>query len=289
MRRFLWGLALMVASVAAEKPKVPPLHHLVDIRVPDSMQVDPALPLPADRKLTCPVCHGIKDIDKKDFDKVDKDDPNFLRGGPYRDLTRFCFRCHDQESHQRPNIHAMLDDKGGIRKDHCLYCHEKAPERDRRYRLEEVKLRAPPDKLCWGCHLKTPHLNALEHQVKPSKKVKKQRKTFLRDHPEAILPLTSDGRVTCITCHTPHPPGVIRKDLPAAHQVAGAKVEKGPVYGDSPWEKTLAEDKGARLAELSRKYGRPLTFRYRQIRKEALLRLPAKDGQLCGACHVFDQ
>ncbi len=290
MKRWLLCLGLVagLSVVAEEKPKVPPLHHLVDVSVPESMKVDPSLPLPVDRKLTCAVCHGIEDIDKKKFEEVDKDDPNFLRGGPYADLTSFCYRCHDEEKHRRPNIHAMLDGRGEIIEENCKYCHEEVIERDRRYQFSEVKLRRPPDTLCWGCHLKTPHLNALEHQVEPSDKVRKQRKRFLQQHPEVILPLTGDGRVTCITCHTPHPPGVIDKSLPAAHQVATAKVEEGPVYGDSPLAETIAEDKRERLEALSRKYKKPLRFRYRQIQKEALLRLPAKDGQLCRACHVFE-
>ncbi len=280
---------LQAAAAAEEKPKVPPLHHLVEVTVPETMKVDPALPLPADRKLVCRVCHGIEDIDKMEFDEVDKDDPKFLRGGPYRRLTDFCFRCHDRERHRRPNVHAMLDDNGEIIEENCRYCHRKVLKRDRRYRLDEIELRAPVDKLCWGCHLKTPHLNALVHQVKPSDKVKEQRKRFLAEHPEVLLPLTADGRVTCITCHTPHPPGVLDEKLPAARQAATAEVEEAPVYADSPWAATIAEDKRERLAELSRRLGRPLDYRYRQIQKEALLRLPAKDGQLCRACHVFDE
>ncbi len=272
-----------------KKTKMPPLHHLIDITVPESMQVDSKLSLEVNRKLKCPVCHGIEDIDKQDFAKLDKKHPDFLRGGPYLDLNRFCYLCHDTEKHRRPNIHDMLDAQGQPNEDHCRYCHQEVLERDQRYEVSELKLRAPVDTLCYGCHLKTPHLNALEHQVELSDKVKKQRKHFLDEHPEVILPLTEAGHVTCITCHTPHPPGVIDPTLPAAHQVDTAKVDEAPVYRDSLWEKTIAEDKASRLEKMSAQYGRPLTYRYRQIYGEALLRLAAKDGTLCRACHTFTE
>ncbi|HHJ39343.1 MAG TPA: hypothetical protein ENJ86_07790 [Methylothermaceae bacterium] len=289
MRWVLMGMLICVASVAEEKPKTPPHHHLVDVPVPKTMTIRSPLKMPPEGKLDCPVCHGIDKIDEIPFEEVDKDDPNFLRGGPYSDLSQFCFNCHEEEKHERPNIHAMLDEHGEIIEDHCTYCHEEKPDRKKAQSLEEVKLRAPVDTLCWGCHLKTPHLNAAEHQVEPSDKVKKQRKRFLEAHPEVILPLTPDGKVTCITCHTPHPPGVLDKKLPAAHQVTSGDVEEGPVYQDSPWTATVAADKQERLQKLEQQFGQNFHYQYRQIQKEALLRLPARDGQLCRACHVFDE
>ena len=51
------------AKMGKEKqPKTPPLHHLVDIAVPDSMQLDSRLPLQTDRMLKCPVCHGNEEL-----------------------------------------------------------------------------------------------------------------------------------------------------------------------------------------------------------------------------------
>lgn len=288
----LFGLMINSSAWAADmektqQSKTPPLHHLVDITVPDSMQVDDQLPLKADRKLKCAVCHGIEDIDEQDFDKIDKKDPDFLHGGPYPDLNQFCFYCHDIEKQRRPNIHDMVDAQGKVNEDACRHCHEEVLERDQQYELSELKLRVPMDTLCYGCHLKSPHFNALEHQVEPSEHVEKQHKRFLQEHPEVILPLTEDNRVTCVTCHTPHPPGVLDSSLPAAHQVKTAKVDDAPQYRDSLWAETITEDKASRLADLSTRYGRPITFVYQQIHGEALLRLPAKDGTLCRACHTF--
>ena len=285
---FTVNLPGWTAKMEKEKqPKIPPLHHLVDIAVPDSMHIDSRLPLQTDRTLKCAVCHGIEDIDKQDFALIDKKDPDFLRGGPYPDLNQFCYRCHEKEKHRRPNIHDMLDAQGNPNEDYCRYCHQEVLARDQRHELSELKLRAPMDTLCYGCHLKTPHFNALEHQVEPSEKVAKQRERFLREHPEVILPLTEDNRITCITCHTPHPPGVIDSSLPAAHQVSTAKVNEAPLYRDSLWEETITEDKASRLAAISARYGRPVTYVYQQIQGEALLRLAAKDGTLCRACHTF--
>ena len=118
------------AKMGKEKqPKTPPLHHLVDIAVPDSMQLDSRLPLQTDRMLKCPVCHGIEDIDKQDFAKIDKKHPDFLRDGPYPDLNQFCYRCHDEEKHRRPNIHDMLDAEGKPKEEYCRYCHREVMQR----------------------------------------------------------------------------------------------------------------------------------------------------------------
>ncbi len=287
-KRAVGFLLIPLLVLAGERPKVPPLHHVVDIVVPGEMEVKPPLRLGPSRKLKCPVCHGIERIDQIPFEEVDKEDPRFLRGGPYERLTDFCFLCHEKKSHERPNIHAqMVDERGEIREEVCLYCHEQLLDRERHYELSQVQLRAPVGTICFGCHLKTPHLNALEHQVEPSDRVKRRRAKFLQDHPEVTLPLTPDGKVTCITCHTPHPPGVISERLPAGRQVKTAGVEEAPVYRESPWAVTVQRDKEERLAKLSREVGRPFRYRYRQIAGEALLRLPAKDGTLCRACHEF--
>lgn len=287
-------LALLMFPVAAkERPKTPPHHHVVEVAIPAEMTVKPPLARPEDGMLKCPVCHGIEDIDRRKLEEIDesvKTLPEFLRGGPYSDLQPFCAHCHDPDEHKRPNIHAMLDERGQIRESHCTYCHEVTPDRKKAQSLDEVKLRAPVESLCFGCHLKAPHWNALAHQVKPSDKVKRQRERYLQEHPNVILPLTPDGQVTCVTCHTPHPGGVLAKTLPAAHQVAG-EVEKGPEYVSHPWAKTVVRDKQARIRRLVREGLVPssFAFEYRQITQEALLRLPAKNGQLCRACHVFEE
>jgi len=278
-----------------DKPETPPLHHVIDVQVDEKIELPATMPLKEERKLQCKTCHGIKDIEDMEFEDVDKHDPDFLRGGPYQPITEFCSHCHQKKQFERPVIHVMLDDNGDIKKETCKYCHKEVLKRDKSYQLDEIKLRVPPEKLCYGCHLKTPHLNAFEHQVEPDQDRLKQMKESAEKH-GIILPLSDDGKVMCVTCHTPHQPGVIEDHLPAAKQVADAEIKDGIQYQDSPWQPVIAEDKQQRLTELLEQPAEttfPMVARpkleYKRIDKEVLLRLPAKDGNLCLACHTFDE
>ncbi|MBE9503157.1 MAG: hypothetical protein IME96_03175 [Proteobacteria bacterium] len=272
---------------AIEPEKMGALHlHPVDIEVPQSMKLPEGFIAGAGNRLTCKTCHpaeGLKDIP---LDEINRDAGDFLRGGPYHRLTDFCYRCHKKEGYGRKNIHKMLDGKGKLIKDNCLYCHETAPDPEKVKNMSEVKFKLPPEKLCIGCHLKTPHFNALNHLKKPSKEMKKVMESSQKDLP-VLLPLDSEGRVMCVTCHSPHEKGVIDPDKPAGKQVADADVEKGIEYADSSWNEVFAADKEKRLNDLTEKSGKTFKVKYMEIKKELLLRLPAKDGTLCLACHRF--
>ena len=65
-------------------------------------------------------------------------------------------------------------------------------------------------------------------------------------------------------------------------------MEQGPEYLDSRWEPVFEADKLERLAQLGAALGRKLRLRYRRLAGEVLVRLPAKNGKLCRACHHFD-
>ncbi len=282
-------------AVKKEKPETPPLHHVIDVQVADEVELPAAMPLKENRKLQCKTCHGIKDIKDMEFEDVDKNDPDFLRGGPYQPLTEFCTHCHQKKHYERPNIHVMLDDNGEIKEKSCEYCHEKILNRDKSYQLDEIKLRIPADQLCYGCHLKTPHLNSMEHQVEPDEDRAKQMKQSAKKH-GIILPLSQDGKVMCVTCHTPHQPGVIEDHLPAAKQVSDADVKDGIQYKkSSPWQEVITADKHERIQKMlneskssTKSFTTHYELNYKLIDKEVLLRLPAKDGTLCLACHSFD-
>jgi len=286
----LWSQAEEPASYESTK-KLPPLHHAVDIPYPDDWRQPDELPLSTERKLECRTCHGLKNMERRLYEGIDTKAKDFLRGGPYPRLERFCYRCHDPEEFERPNIHIMLDDKGELREDHCTYCHEELhKERDRPLERSEYKLRLPPEKLCYGCHLKTPHFNALEHQAsKPKEKMRKH----LREAAERqgiLLPLSESGTVMCATCHTPHQYGVIDPGRnPAGKQVDNHDLEEGVRYRDHPWNRVVREDKQRRLAVLNRETGEQFNLDYRRIDREVLLRLPARDGSLCLSCHEFER
>jgi nitrate/TMAO reductase-like tetraheme cytochrome c subunit len=273
-----------------ESKRLPDLHHAVDIEISDAMNPPESFELKEGRFLQCKTCHGLKQMDQIKYDQIDKTDPSFLRGGPYRELTDFCFQCHDREDHERPNIHVMLNDEGEVQKDHCLYCHETLhKERDIPKRVEQIKLRIPADKLCLGCHLKTPHLNAIEHlEAEPEEEMKKHMERETEKN-GIILPLSQDGKVTCISCHSPHPEGVIdAAKNPAGNQVSG-DVKEGIKYKKHRWSEIVRQDKADRLEMHAFRTGAFYELPYGRIDKEVLLRRSAKNGDLCLSCHQFER
>ncbi len=80
-------------------------------------------------------------------------------------------------------------------------CHQKAlkPENP----PKKLQFRLPMEKLCWGCHLKTPHLNALTHSQQVSDEIYETIKASEQKY-QIILPLDQQKRIMCVTCHTAH-------------------------------------------------------------------------------------
>lgn len=300
MKGLVWiGLLLWVIAVRAADTEplasyetthtLPELHHAVGLSLPDDWPDPEGLPLGPRRVIECKTCHGLKDMERTPYRRVDKQAAHFLRGGPYPRLDDFCFRCHDREALERPNIHIMLDEQGKIREDHCTYCHEAVPQdRDQPHRPVDYRLRLPPETLCYGCHLKTPHFNALEHQAaKPDETMRRHIRTS--EQRQGIrLPLSRDGRVMCPTCHAPHQYGVIdaRKN-PAGRTLHPADLKRGVEYRDHPWNAVVKADKADRLKILNREQNSDFQLDYRRIEHEVLLRLEARNGALCLACHQF--
>jgi nitrate/TMAO reductase-like tetraheme cytochrome c subunit len=291
----LWGTCVagdddwQIQSYKQSK-RLPDLHHAVDIKLLDPMTPPKSFVLKTGHLLQCKTCHGLEKMDEIPYDKVNKNDPAFLRGGPYRNFEAFCYQCHSKKDNEQPNIHVMLEKNGDIKKQNCLYCHEEVNEqRDKPREQSALKLRLPIEDVCLGCHLKTPHLNALEHQeAKPKDEMKKHMKAEAQKH-GIILPLANSGKVICVSCHTPHPDGVINgKKNPAGTQVKG-DVEKGVEYSKHSWNLIYQADKQERLAMLGLLNEEFYELPYQRIKSEVLLRLPAKDGELCLSCHEFER
>lgn len=303
MKHWGWVLPLfcVATSVVADRAddwqhqsykvskRLPDLHHAVGVSLADTMQPPEEFELD-DGKLQCKTCHGLKDIEETAYDQLNTKATEFLRGGPYRHLNDFCYNCHTKKEHERPNIHILLDENGDIKKDHCLFCHEEVHEhRDQRLDEAQLKLRLPADKLCFGCHLKTPHFNAAEHQnAKPDDDMKRHMDEKAKEH-KIILPLSDRGHVTCVSCHSPHSDGVMDENNPAGAQVSG-DIEKGISYKKHSWDEIYQKDKQDRLFAMTLNGGSvSQNLNYQRLENEVLLRLPAIDGTLCLSCHEFDR
>lgn len=280
-------LLVSPSSQAGSREEMPPMHHLVDIAPPARFHIPDDFPLNDEGRLDCDTCHGIEDIEDIPLDKVNRDDDDFFRGGPYEKPSDFCFRCHRKDDLKRPNIHILRDERGALKKARCLLCHDKTPDPEDD-RLKDVEFRIPPEDLCYGCHLDAPHINARNHLRKPDDEMRRRMQEAEREH-GIILPLDSRERIMCATCHSPHQAGVIDRDSPAGRQVEGASLEDGITYQAHPWNAVYQADKRDRLAELRARGTHAPLPDYRRIKTEVLLRLPARDGTLCLSCHVFEK
>ncbi len=265
-------------------------HHVIAIKPSQDISMPKAWPLKAE-KLDCISCHSNKNIANIEAQLIDTNADDFLRDGPYPNLQSFCQNCHKNDNFQANNIHQMLDRNGEIKEQNCLYCHDKLPEQDddKRNKLpidDLAKLRIAKETICFGCHLKTPHLNALEHQVTADEEMLKHIKNTERNKKIAI-PLSDKNQVICISCHSPHQRGVLAIDSPLGKQVNNNDLTRGVHYQAHSWNKVVQRDKRDRLNKLAPELAQ--NFEYKQIKHEVLLRLPAKNGELCLACHTFSR
>jgi hypothetical protein len=191
--------------------------HPSDIAVPKRLKkrIPNDFPL-RNGKIACITCHDVfaqcRDGKPKSAIKIGQ---NFLRGGPYRRQTTFCFKCHDKTKYERFNPHKQLDKNGKIITRKCLYCHKKVPD-VKTEGFKDVELIGDLGILCIRCHNKTDKTTLhAQHLRKPSKKVLariKQTEIELG----IVLPLNYDGTITCATCHNPHEKGVIPSERAGA-------------------------------------------------------------------------
>lgn len=286
---FLMWPMIGFAQQQDDKPELPAFHHVVGVKPSQARDIDEKLQLGEEGELVCSTCHGLDDIDKTPIDEVDTEAEDFLQGGPYKPLTDFCYRCHNKEKNTRENIHVMFDEKGEIKKQACEYCHEKTPDREKDLKFDELKLRISMTEICYGCHLKDPHFNAVEHQVKPETDEMMDHLKKMREEKQILMPLNDKNEVMCISCHTPHQRDVINVEKPAGKQVLVEDLEEGITYKDHPWNAVYQADKAVRLDELNKQLKKQYQLNYQRIENEALLRLPAVNGELCLQCHTFDK
>lgn len=189
--------------------------HPVDITPSAEMASRIAKDLPLKNgKLSCDTCHDIF-LQCQEKNKILKKGDMFLRETPSQQKYRLCFKCHDKNKYKIFNPHKQLDTQKNIIKDTCMYCHTEYPDVDP-FASKGVKLLMTPELLCIRCHTSSNKKSLHDrHNRTPSYKVATRIKETEKKY-NIILPLTKEGRLTCITCHTPHEKGVIPENRKSA-------------------------------------------------------------------------
>lgn len=179
-------------------------NHPVDV-VPSKerrIHIPDDFPL-TDGRVTCVTCHRIRC-------QGEKENPLFLRGGPYRNRLEVCLVCHVKDEYTKTNPHDQIAENGDIREDRCLYCHaiETDEKGEKRFGF---KFKAPFRLYCIGCHPVEVrrHPFGAHHAGRYIESVwaglsEEQRVSISHDQSFKITPVSLSGQVMCTSCHNPH-------------------------------------------------------------------------------------
>ena len=66
--------------------------------------------------VTCVTCHKPPECQGA----IGRENPRFLRGGPYNAVEEFCARCHEGKKFSSLNPHDQIDESGEIYQKKCL-------------------------------------------------------------------------------------------------------------------------------------------------------------------------
>jgi len=153
------------------------------------------------------------------------------------------------------NPHVMTLPDGTTDAGKCAYCHN-----------DDLSLSRSQAETCTFCHAETVHSGAAEHARASAAAVA----LALKGRETPALPLTSEGRMYCGTCHLFHDPAVMGEAL-------------------------LETGRAPRVSELNRAVRDGVMARGQRESGDAVvefhaqgtryLRLPAGDDALCKHCH----
>lgn len=201
------------------------LPHASDIKIPKKMLAQ----LPASFRnaldngvATCINCHDVPAQCLSERRKEKRNNPKFLRNGPYRNRTDICYQCHNPNVYSKFNPHDQLTDDNKLRQETCDFCHDTSKDLAKAKNINEVGFNVKKDlsNICNGCHVWIPHPGGkflfanqgrqVEHLVVPPDRIKKQMQRMAKKN-GIILPLDpTTGKVFCATCHNPHEKGVLK-------------------------------------------------------------------------------
>lgn len=278
---FLRGGDDTLCTVCHERGKASTELHPVGMKAPDKLKIPARFPMAADGKVVCGTCH---EHTAACLMKEKKNNRYFVRGGPYEDRLDACYACHPKEDLKTYNPHERQLTDGKIEEKRCLFCHDKALDPKKRVERGQYRLRTKMSLICIGCHLLTPHAGAFEHIEKPSEKTLKNIKEAEGKY-GIIFPLDEAGRMTCATCHNPHEKGIFDEGM-----AAGAKYEEEKVPEEvmKKWKKFgPVQEKDIRY-KFRKLKGRDTADLKADPRVEKNMRLSARNGKLCMACHKWN-
>lgn len=177
-------------------------HHPLGVKsTPATWKMDFArFPLEGEA-VTCVTCHKPPECQGV----AGRENPRFLRGGPYNAAADFCARCHEDKKFSSLDPHDQIDASGEIYQKKCLYCHVTLPAAG--VPGDSLRFTDTLTALCSSCHQAPPH-----PQVDHLRPLPQTMRLNLRDYEElrmVRLPL-DDGAVTCVTCHNPHERGLLK-------------------------------------------------------------------------------
>ncbi len=177
-------------------------HHPLGVKsTPATWKMDFArFPLEGET-VTCVTCHKPPEC----LGQAGRENPRFLRGGPYNAAPDFCARCHEDKKFSSLDPHDQLDESGEVYQKKCLYCHITVPAASESG--DGMRFTDTQTALCISCHQTGPHpqmehLRPMPHQMRQNLKAYEELRMVR-------LPL-DDGNVTCVTCHNPHERGLLK-------------------------------------------------------------------------------
>jgi len=174
------------------------------------------------------------------------------------------------------NPHISMFKDGKVQEEICLFCHSYKHTSDPKLTGKRDYLNAKVNELCSACHGLRPHAGAYEHSVKPSPKIMKRIKIWEGKNKKKLR-FDTKGRVTCSTCHNPHPKGLLKTvsvDVYAKAEFMkrySDKGRKGPLY-----KANLDRNKREKLKIRTKLKVNSVKLPFRQA---------MEDGKFCKVCH----
>lgn len=149
-----------------------------------------------DRRLSCLTCHDIAGHCLAPVRPAEN--PAFVRGFNPREPMAFCNHCHVQESFRFNPHEAVVSERHESGVTGCGFCHELAESgAASRGGSVQSRLRAPATTLCLNCHVR---------HADPAIRGHLDQAATGEYAPRTFLPI-ENGKITCSTCHNPHPAG----------------------------------------------------------------------------------